>query len=135
LEGVPAVERGPRRFRLSASPGLAQGAAADDEIELADDGSFEVIERGGNLAVQVLVADRFDERLVGELIVQVEALGGRLDGGEDRLRVFTIPVSAGFAPVESVFNAFIARQSGAEWLFGNVYDPDDGITPLNWWAD
>jgi hypothetical protein len=60
----------------------------------------EVLERGGNLAVQVF--------------------GGRLDGG-------------GFPAVEAAFDALIAEHARASWFFGNVYDPADDATPLNWW--
>src|SRR4051812_2524491 len=88
LEAVPAEDLGAGRFRLAGSPGLAQGAAAGDEIALHDGGSFEVLKRGMNLAVEVLVAGRFDERLLRQLQTEVQALGGRLDGGETKLRVF-----------------------------------------------
>jgi hypothetical protein len=37
-----------------------------------------------------------------------------------KLRVYTIPVSAGFASVESAFAGFIAEQPGAEWYFGGT---------------
>jgi hypothetical protein len=132
LEEIPAVETAPGRYVLASSPGLAQGAAAGDTIALHDDGTFDVVERGGNLAVQLL-ARHFDERAVAELVADVEGLGGRLDGGHDRLRVFTVPVAAGFGRVEDVFNAYATRHPGAEWYFANVYDERDGVTPLNWW--
>jgi hypothetical protein len=134
LEVVPADDVGSGVFRLAGSPGLAQGAAAGDTIAVHEDGSFDVIERGGNLAIQVLVADNFDESSLHQLIDEVRRLGGRLDGGEDRLRVFTVPVSAGFAAVESAFDDFVARTAGNEWFFANVYDPRDGVTPLGWWT-
>jgi hypothetical protein len=115
------------------SPGLAQGGAAGDTIVMRGDATFDVVERGGNLAVQVL-AQRFDERSLGELVSAAEGLGGRLDGGHDRLRVFTGPVLAGFGAVEAVFNAYARHHPGVEWYFANVYDERDGVTPLNWWS-
>ena len=133
FEDVPAVECDGGRYVLTGSPGLALGAAAGDTIVVHEDATFDVIERGGNLAVQVF-ADRFDERSLGELVAEIEQLGGRLDGGHDRLRVFTVPVSAGFGAVEAAFDGYVRRQPGAEWYFGNVYDERDGMTPLNWWA-
>jgi hypothetical protein len=133
LEAVPAEEVGPGAFRLLGSPGLAQGAAAGDKVAVHDDGSFNVLERGGNLAIQVVGARGFDAESLQQLVDDVGRLGGRLDGGEARLRVFTIPVSAGFAAVESAFNDFVGRTTGTEWYFANVYDPRDGVTPLGWW--
>jgi hypothetical protein len=136
LEEVPAYRCGLSRFRLAGSPGLAQGAAAGDEIELRDDGTFEVAERGGNLAIQVLTGQAFDAPSIGDLAAQLEELGGRLDGGHGgRLRVFTVPVSAGFDAIETVMDAFVERHREVEWYFANVYDPLDGVTPLNWWSE
>ena len=47
--------------------------------------------------------------------------------------VFTIPVSAGFAAVARMFDSVVAQHPGSQWLYGNVYDPKDGKTPLDWW--
>jgi hypothetical protein len=135
LEQVPATPTGDGRVRLSASPGLAQGAAAGDEVVLKADGQFDVIERGGNLCVQVLGEREFAEAQLRPLVLRVESLGGWLDGGGPRLRVFTVPVSAGFPSVEAVFKEFVSDVPGSEWYFGNVYDPHDGVTPLHWWED
>jgi Domain of unknown function (DUF4265) len=135
LEAVLADPCGPSRFRLASSPGLALGAAAGDEIELREDGTFNVVARGGQLAVQLLATKPFDDAAVHALTAQLAALGGYLDGGHLTLRIFTVPVSAGFAAVEVVMDAFVARHCGTEWYFGNVYDPVDGVTPLGWWTE
>src|SRR3954467_12736897 len=79
LEAVPAEDVGSGIFRLAGSPGLAQGAAAGDTIAVHDDGSFVVLERGGNLAIQVVSAQGFDERSLQRLVEDVRQLGGRLD--------------------------------------------------------
>lgn len=135
LERIPAAPRGEGMFIVRGSPGLVEGIAAGDLIRLNEDHTFEVLERGGNLCVQVL-ADEFPEAETSELVSRVEALGGYLDGGSDggtsRVRVFTIPVSAGFPAVEAAFQAFAESQPDCDWYFGNVYD-EDGETPLNWW--
>lgn len=129
---MPAERVAEGRFRLTGSPGLAQGAAAGDVVELREDGTFEVIERGGNLAVQVL-ADEFDPAALAELEAALRELGGWLDGGHTKLRVFTVPVAAaGFPAVEEALEAFLTRNADAEWHFGNVYD-EDGETTLDWW--
>ncbi|RUL87905.1 DUF4265 domain-containing protein [Tautonia sociabilis] len=132
-EPVHVDEISPGRFRLCASPGLVQGIAAGDEFRmLGDDGAFEVIRRGGNLAVQLFALEPvapYQE----ELVARVARLGGTLDGAIERGLVFTVPVSVGFAAVEELFEGWVAEHEGWEWLFGNVYDPADGVTPLGWW--
>jgi uncharacterized protein DUF4265 len=54
FEPVHVLPLGERRFRVEFTPGLAYGLAAGDEIELADDGTYEVVARAGNVAVRVL---------------------------------------------------------------------------------
>jgi hypothetical protein len=68
-----------------------------------------------------------------ELKASVEKLGGHLDGGTKRSLIFTIPVAAGWEPIRAVFDAAVERSEGSAWLYGNVYDPVDGETPLDWW--
>jgi len=61
-------------------------------------------------------------------------LGGTLEGSahEDRVFIFTLPVTATFSAVEAVFNRFVEQHPESEWYFGNVYAAD-GVTPLGWW--
>lgn len=124
----------PGEFRLLYSPGLVQGIAAGDEFRLlGEDGAFEVTRRAGNLAVQV-----FSDGPVGpwqaDLTERVSQIGGNFDGAIEKGLVFTLPVTAGFPAIEAVFGHWVAEHPGWEWYFGNVYDPADGITPLNWWT-
>ena len=116
-------------YRIVATPGLVLGVAADDIVRVSPEAQFEVVERGRNLAVQVY--GRHED--VDEITKDVWELGGALDGRADNLTVYTIPVTAGFPRVEAVFNALVARHPDVEWYFGNVYDPEDGVTPLDWW--
>jgi hypothetical protein len=55
LKGVEAVEAGsvaPNRYRLEITPGLVEGLAAGDVIELSDKSpGFTIIERGNNFGV------------------------------------------------------------------------------------
>jgi hypothetical protein len=44
-----------------------------------------------------------------------------------------VPLSEGFSKIEKVFNSTVEKCSGYGWSYGNVYDPTDGVTPLNWW--
>jgi hypothetical protein len=119
------------RFRLLASPGLALGTAAGDVIEVADDGTPLVVKRGGNLALQVFAPDD----VADALWMLLRPLGGRLDGRiHDTLSVFTLPGDTGFAKIEHLLDAVVARHADVEWLYGNVFDVD-GVTPLGWWRE
>lgn len=120
-------------FRLVASPGLVLGLGAGDEIEVdPNSGKFTVHKRGGNFAVWVYTNDGMDDA-IESVASAVARLGGRLDGRKRTLVVFTIPADAGFPAVEEIFYRFVDENPSAEWYFGNVYDPADGVTPLNWW--
>jgi hypothetical protein len=139
-DGKPAVEPahavglGEGRFRLLYSPGFVAGIAAGDEFRLLDEiGTFEVTRRSGNSAVQVFGSEPLATVAEG-VVRRVAKLGGVRDGQIERGMVFTIPVAAGFPAIESIFNELVAAHAGTEWMFGNVYDPRDGVTPLNWWV-
>ncbi|MFT3734198.1 MAG: DUF4265 domain-containing protein [Rhodocyclaceae bacterium] len=130
-ESVYVTEVGPHKYVIEFSPGLAYGVAAGDEIELFEDGSFEVVRRAGSVAVRVLSEHLLDSaepdltRKVGEI------LGGRLDGNIGHGLAYTIPHGPGFPAIEQVFEAFVHSTPGAAWEYGNVY-AEDG-TPLGWW--
>ena len=49
--------------------------------------------------------------------------------------VYSIHVSCGFSAIENILNEFVGRDGQSAWMYGNVYDPADGETPLNWWQD
>ncbi|HKT59019.1 MAG TPA: DUF4265 domain-containing protein [Gemmatimonadales bacterium] len=130
---MPAEPLGGGRYRLLASPGLVEGVAAGDELELApaDPTGYRMIRRGGQLCIWVYVPEpppvQTDERLSRA----ATSLGGYLDGGNTRLRILTVPVSAGFARVETELDAAVAELGGSSWTYGNVYDRQD--RPLGWW--
>lgn len=97
------------------------------EVDPAE-GTFKVVARGQNLAIQVYGS----HAVVDEVTDDVARMGGGLDGRAPGVTVFTIPVAAGFAAVETLFNRLVERHPEVEWYFGNAYDPD-GVTPLGWW--
>ena len=138
-DGRPAREEllvqrvGPMQFQVLRSPGLVEGIAAGDRIECSEDGTFRVLERGGNLCIQIFRRGPVAE-LETVLTARLLPLGGRLDGKTPRVLVYTVPVNAGFPAIESALRESIAAFPETEWYFGNVYDPADGITPLNWWV-
>lgn len=136
--GAPVLEElrvepcGDSTFRLLASPGLTLGLAAGDVINVDSLGSYQVVERGRNLCIQVFCRSGV-EGVAREGVARFEPLGGRLDGKTSKELVFTVPVEAGFERVEAVLGALVGEFEGIEWFYGNVYDPVDGVTPLNWW--
>lgn len=138
-ETLPAVVVGPGRYRLLASPGFVEGIAAGDEFELSRESplGYRVLARAGNLCIWFYFDHEVDpeSREADDLSRTASTLGGHLDGGWSRMLVLTVPVSAGWAAIESAMNAAIERVGGSSWLYGNVYDPVDGATPLGWWDD
>jgi hypothetical protein len=136
-ETLPVVALDHRRYLLLASPGFVEGLAAGDEFELDSNVSsgVRVLQRGGNLCVWFYGAEPLEEGsdVTSDLRHVAESLGGRLDGGYSRMLVLTVPVAAGFDVVAAAFDDAVRRHAGSTWLYGNVYDPSDGVTPLKWW--
>ncbi|MEM6784080.1 MAG: DUF4265 domain-containing protein [Bacteroidota bacterium] len=119
--------------RLLYSPGFVEGVAAGDVLRLLDDaGRFEVVERGGNVAV-VVFCEHAIAPLKEAIAQDVVALGGHIDGGIERALVATIPASAGFHAIEEVFDAWTARHPELVWMYNNVYDTADLDRTLDWW--
>lgn len=121
-------------FRILRSPGLVEGIAAGDVVELlpGTDGQFKVAERGGNIAIKVTCPEAVRPAQVW-LTDRLGALGGRCDGAVRTAAVFTVPASSGFSAIEAVMERLAELEPGAVWWYGNVY-ADDGETPLDWWA-
>lgn len=134
-EYVEVEALGDDSYLLLFSPGFVQGIAAGDEFKvLNQNGEFEVTKRAGNIVVQVFSEEPVEPHKA-DLTKRVENLGGTLDGSIERGMVFTIPVAAGWRNIESLFNEFVAKTPTTEWLYGNVWDPKDEKTPLNWWLN
>lgn len=131
-EEVVVEDAGEGRFRLMQSPGLALGVAAGDVFELSDDYRYHVVSRGGNVCIQVYMKEENPD-VEPALMERLGLLGGRLDGRSKGLVVFTVSVSVGFPAIEGALKATVDDFSEMEWYYGNVYDPADGVTPLNWW--
>lgn len=131
-ELVPAAIVEPGIYDVLGSPGLAGGCAAGDRIRLADDGSFEVLRHGGNLCLVLYPSSPPTDDEVALLVAAFQHLGGLVEvAPERRFLVITVPVTAGFGPVEDAVNAWTAPRR-CPWEYGNVYD-DDG-EPLGWWT-
>jgi hypothetical protein len=119
-------------YRLLLSPAFSKGLAKGDEIRLLPAGRFEMIQHSGNLCVRVFAKTAIAEiaRHHARVITELE---GSLDIQNERMLVYCIPVSKGFTRIEEVFNGLVEGRPDATWIYGNVYDPADGTTALNWW--
>jgi hypothetical protein len=132
-EEVFAIDTGDSCYRLATSPVFARGAAKNDVIRMYPAGRFEVEQYNGNLCVRVLA--KADIGIIRQrLQAPLSALEAELDYQNDRTLVYSIPVKAGFEPIEGALNQAL-QGAQAMWLYANVYDPLDGETPLNWWHD
>lgn len=143
-EGAPVVERlqvqvnEKNECQLVRSPAFVKGIASGDVIKLipAVEGQkgpqFELVRRSGNLAVRVM--SKGDVQALSERLTPlVEQLGGELDAESPRLLIYSLHVSLGFSTIETLLNN--AMDDSSVWFYGNVYDPTDGTTPLNWWQE
>ena len=126
-------------YEIEHSPGLVTNIAAGDVIRLSDDkqGRFAIVMRGGNVNVQCYIAEPIEE-IDSVATPLVTEIGGWLDGRQDLGSygglVYTIPVEAGFRRIEEIFERLQRRFESFTWMYGNVYDPKDGCTPLYWWS-
>ena len=119
--------------QLVKSPAFVKGIASGDVIKLESGGEeFTILQRSGNLSIRVFCRDDSSE-LVDELTPPLEKLGAELDIETPRMLVYSIHVSCGFQSIENILNA--VASDDVAWMYGNVYDPSDGVTPLNWWQE
>ncbi len=140
-DGKPIVEQLHVRelddgnFQLVQSPAFAKGLASGDVVKmLSKTREFDLVQRSGNLSIRVF--SRSDIQAVADLLTpELEKLGGELDRETPRMLVYSIHVSCGFSAIENILNEFVGRDGQSAWMYGNVYDPTDGQTPLNWWLD
>lgn len=120
---------------LVASPAFVQGIARGDTIKKEPDSNeFALIKRAGNLSIRVLSKNN-GAALAEAITPELTKLGGDIDIESDRLLVYSIHVSCGFQAIEAVLNKAMAQFNECAWFYGNVYDPTDGSTPLNWWQE
>jgi hypothetical protein len=133
-EGQPVVERLAVRqneddsFQLVKSPAFIRGLASGDTVKmLPESKEFEILQHSGNLCIRVYAKQ--DLRTMSESLTPViEKLGGELDTETPRFLVYSIHVSCGFTAIEDLLNKHVNGDQCA-WVYGNVYDPADGVTP------
>jgi len=130
-EEIPVERTAAGYCRALTTPGLAQGFAADNVIEVDDQGTVSIVERAGNVGLQFL-AEHHDEMAVTALADEAEKLGGWLDAATRSVVAISIPARTGFPAIEALAHRYAARAgAGVEWYYANVYR-DDGETPLGW---
>jgi len=133
---VTIVDANDYQVQLTQSPLLVRNLAAGDKIKLIDPASanYELLQRSGNLAIRVFRKHQLDA-LEEFLTPAMEKLDAVLDVHSERALVYSIHYSIGFSTIEEVLNQASAAFPDTVWYYGNVYDPDDGTTPLEWWLD
>ncbi|WP_189331796.1 DUF4265 domain-containing protein [Actinoplanes ianthinogenes] len=113
------------------TPAFVEGIAAGDRIRVHAGGSFEVVQRGGNICLLVVPAEPPGADDLAPLRDTFDDLGGIVELPPDRrFIVITVPAAAGFDTVEAAINEWTVPR-GHHWEYSNVYDPDGN--PLNWW--
>ncbi len=122
--------------RLVRSPLLTRNLAAGDKLKVINPSSaeYELLRRSGNLSIRVFRLHQLDV-LAESLTAKIEKLGGSLDRQTDRALVYSIHFSIGFQTIEELLAAACKDYPDTVWYYGNVYDPEDGTTPLKWWLE
>jgi hypothetical protein len=145
-KGQPIVEKLQVRelddgqMQLVQSPAFVKGLASGDFIKRTSalhnsaNQEFEIVQHSGNLSLRVFSRDDISS-LLDALTPEIEKLGGELDVETPRMLVYSIHVSCGFNTIEAMLNQYVGPNTNSSWMYGNVYDPIDGQTLLNWWQD
>ncbi len=133
---VELVEDTDDEVRLLCSPLLTRNLAAGDILKVINPSTaeYELLRRSGNLSIRVFRLHQL-EVLADSLTAKIEKLGGSLDRQTDRALVYSIHFSIGFRTIEELLASACTDYPDTVWYYGNVYDPEDGTTPLEWWLD
>ena len=133
---VELVEDTEDEVRLVRSPLLTRNLAAGDKLKVVNPSAaeYELLRRSGNLSIRVFRLHQL-EVLAESLTAKIEKLGGSLDRQTDRALVYSIHFSIGFQVIEDLLSAVCKDYPDTVWYYGNVYDPEDGTTPLQWWLE
>jgi hypothetical protein len=131
-EVVPAamVEQGV--YDVLGSPVLTYGCAAGDRIRVADDGTLDVLRRGGNLCLRVFLRTALTDEDVAALTAAFTPLGGLVEmPASPNVIVITVPVTSGFPAVEQAVTRWTIERD-CQWEYGNVHDEHG--QPIAWWT-
>ena len=133
---IELVEDSEDEIRLVKSPLLTRNLAAGDKLKVVNvsTAQYELLRRSGNLSIRVFRVHQLDV-LAENLTAKIEKMGGSLDAQTDRALVYSIHFSIGFQTIEDMLSEVCRDYPDTVWYYGNVYDPEDGTTPLEWWLD
>ena len=121
-------------FEVKKSPLFIRNLARGDIIYIDKQapGQYKLLQRSGNLAVRIFRKTDLNV-LEMTLTPEIEKLDGKLEIKTDRALSYSLHVNLGFSAIEALFDNAMASFPDSVWYYGNVYDPRDGTTPLNWW--
>ncbi|MDX1491011.1 MAG: DUF4265 domain-containing protein [Pseudohongiellaceae bacterium] len=150
-EGEPIVEQvavsvlpnkaqaqidGAKQYRLEKSPVFVRNLATGDTILFPSQSKagFDIVKRSGNLSIRVF--NKGDIQALSQwLTPELELLDGTLEVESPHILSYSIHVSIGFSQIEALLDRAVGQFPNTVWYYGNVYDPDDGVSPLNWWQE
>jgi hypothetical protein len=124
------------RYVVLSPPRFAYGLAVGDEIELVSDqpAGFRVVKHSENLTVWVFAIDADSvPGLAAQAQERLREVNGVLEGALKSMLIVTVPLSSGWERIEAVMKDLVATVHEATWEYANVYDVEDGKTPLGWW--
>jgi hypothetical protein len=125
-------------FVVKSIPAFLFGVAPGDMIRVtnSDSGEFQIVARGGNVAIRLFLKGTLDREDVSELIERVTSVGGTYEVGFNKdnpertsLLLLSVGIDKGFGFIEQIMKGSSA--TGWEWEYANVYDKLG--KPLNWW--
>jgi hypothetical protein len=135
IEVIP-VEGAEGEFRLQKAPAFVRGLARGDRVRFParTEMGCKLLQRSGHLTIRVFRKHNIDP-VEQMLTPEVELMDGTLDQHSPGMLVYSIHVSIGFQQIELLLDKAVGQFGGLVWYYGNVYDPADGVTPLDWWDD
>jgi len=136
VEAVPD-SKSADEYRLLTSPGFVRGLASGDRIRhpVRNEAGYELLKRSGNLSIRVLRKDNLD-LLAQALTPEIELLDGSLDLQTPAPAGVQLSMSpSAFRRWKFCWMALSDSSPDRSGYYGNVYDPTDGVTPLDWWQD
>lgn len=107
-----------------------------DEIELdaATPSGFRVTRHSGNLTVWVYCQSETAVAAVAATATKLlPKVSGVVEGTPKQMLVITVPLDAGWVEIEKTLNELATAFPDTSWEYANVYEVEDGVTPLQWW--
>lgn len=132
LEELEAVALGGDQYRLDFSPGAVMGLAAGDVVTVGPDGTWELLESGGNVSVQFFVEDPVVDE-IQKCESALRSVDGVVDNRRARVFVATVPRRRGYRAIMAALHEFFVVCPHVYWQFGNV-ETEDSL-PLPGWED